>query len=151
MSEINSFNTLNSLDAYAKVMNENGGIGKFNPDLQKSPLQGHIELNVNQMNDKELLNDLSALNINPANRVATPDSADEMFKSFSNALSNGINNLNGLQKNSEDITSQFAAGANIDVHTVMIAAQKAHLSLELATQLRNKMINAYKEITKLQF
>ena len=76
MSEINSFNTLNSLDAYAKVMNENGGIGKFNPDLQKSPLQGHIELNVNQINDKELLNDLSALNINPSNKVGSLDSAN---------------------------------------------------------------------------
>ena len=98
MSEITSFNTINAFDAYSKVMNDNGGLGKFNPELQNSPLQGHIELNVNQMNDKELLNDLSALNINPANKVSSPDSADEMFRSFSHALSDGINNLTVCKK-----------------------------------------------------
>jgi flagellar hook-basal body complex protein FliE len=42
------------------------------------------------------------------------------------------------------------AGEDISVHEVMIAAEKAKLSLDLAIQVRNKAIEAYQEIMRMQ-
>jgi flagellar hook-basal body complex protein FliE len=48
------------------------------------------------------------------------------------------------------LTRDFIAGEVDDLHTVMIATEEARLSLELAVQVRNKCIEAYKEISNMQ-
>ncbi|WP_313119110.1 flagellar hook-basal body complex protein FliE, partial [Proteiniclasticum ruminis] len=46
--------------------------------------------------------------------------------------------------------SDFAAGKTDDLHNVMIGVEEARLSMELAVQVRNKIIEAYKELTQMQ-
>ncbi|MDD3593701.1 MAG: flagellar hook-basal body complex protein FliE [Candidatus Gastranaerophilales bacterium] len=115
-------------------------------------LQGHISVEMpkfEHITDEQLKEDLKALSIDGVkSSEATPD---KLYKSFSSALSDGLQNVNNLQKESEDLTQFFASGGNVDIHSVMIASQKAGLGLEMATQLRNKIVGAYKEITRMQF
>ena len=44
------------------------------------------------------------------------------------------------------MTARFAAGEPLDVHQVMIASQEASVALNLALQVRNKLVDAYTEI-----
>jgi len=105
--------------------------------------------------DKELVNDLkhllddskSSSDIFFDSDSSTPDA---FCKSFSNALSNGLNSVNTAQVNAEKAVETLASGGNIDVHSVMIASEKANLSIQLAMQLRNKAMAAYQEISRMQ-
>jgi len=91
-------------------------------------------------NDKELQSDLKILNKNGAGQVA---------KDFSTTLSNSLTELNDVQRNAEVALETFATRGDIDVHSVMIAAQKASLGMNMAMQLRNKAIQAYQEIYRM--
>ena len=44
----------------------------------------------------------------------------------------------------------FINGEDIDIHQVMLASEEAKMSIELAVQIRNKIVEAYQEISKMQ-
>ncbi len=48
-------------------------------------------------------------------------------------------------------TQAFAVGKNHNLHEVMIASEKANISFRLLLQIRNKLIEAYQEINRMQF
>lgn len=103
-------------------------------------VQGGIEMN--NISDVVAQNSVAGLN----NGSATANFA----KSFSNSLSNGINSVNGAVTASNKAQEAFAAGEDVSVHDVMIASEKASLSLGLAMQLRNKLLNIYNEINNIR-
>ncbi len=70
-------------------------------------------------------------------------------QSFGQMLSSAIAEVNQAQVNSADMTARFAAGDKIDVHQVMIAAQEASTALNLALQVRNKLVDAYQEVMRV--
>jgi flagellar hook-basal body complex protein FliE len=49
------------------------------------------------------------------------------------------------------MTEDFAIGKNNNIHEVMIAAEKAGLSLKFLMQIRNKLLDAYQEIMRMSF
>lgn len=109
-------------------------------------LEGGVQVSIPKeqiANDIQLQDDLGKLTINE------PDGAGGVAKKFSEALSSSMEDLNGLQRNAERAVETFATGGDIDVHSVMIASQKASLSLSLAMQLRNKAVQAYSEIYRM--
>jgi flagellar hook-basal body complex protein FliE len=61
-------------------------------------------------------------------------------------LSDAIAGVNQAQVHAGDMTARFAAGEPLDVHQVMIASQEASVALNLAMQVRNKLVDAYTEI-----
>ncbi|MBT2624327.1 flagellar hook-basal body complex protein FliE [Bacillus sp. ISL-32] len=70
--------------------------------------------------------------------------------SFSELLKNSISSLNESQVQSDNFTNALAAGKNVNLDEVMIAAQKASISLTAATEFRNKAVEAYQEIMRMQ-
>lgn len=76
----------------------------------------------------------------PVNKV---EGFGEMFKK-------AIQDVNAAQKESEKLTSQLVTGEVTDIHEVMIASQKASLSLQLTIQVRNKVVEAYQEVMRMQ-
>lgn len=70
--------------------------------------------------------------------------------SFGDYLNNAINQVNDSQKAAELAHEKLATGEIDDVHSVMIAAEKANLALELTVQVRNKVLDAYQEIMRMQ-
>ncbi len=73
-----------------------------------------------------------------------------MARDIGKGISGGINNLSATQKAAEDAMETFAAGGDISVHEVMIAAQKSTLAMQMAIQLRNQAVNAYNEFKNLR-
>ena len=83
---------------------------------------------------------------NPGNTLG----AAELAKSFGSFLNEAIENLNKQQAEVNALNQSFVIGEAVDVHQLTIAAEKAYLSLELAVQVRNKAIEAYQEIMRMQ-
>lgn len=74
----------------------------------------------------------------------------EESPSFKNIINNEIEKLNDKQIKADQLTQGFISGQVEDLHTVLIATEEARLSLELAVQVRNKCVEAYKEINNMQ-
>ncbi|MDR3710578.1 MAG: flagellar hook-basal body complex protein FliE [Capsulimonadaceae bacterium] len=80
---------------------------------------------------------------------AKPDSGVPDGKSFSKALADAAEQVNSLQNDAANQAQLFAAGQTNDIHSVMIASQKATVALELTTQVRNKVLEAYQEVMRM--
>jgi flagellar hook-basal body complex protein FliE len=69
---------------------------------------------------------------------------------FSNMFKNAVNQVNETQKHAGGLTKQFELGnPDIDVTDVMINLQKASISFQAMTQVRNRLVSAYKEIMNM--
>jgi len=79
----------------------------------------------------------------------TPQIAPERIE-FKKLLDMAIQTINNTQVNADNAIKKFAAGENIELHDVMIAMQKAQLTLNLALQIKNKITEAYQEIMRMQ-
>ena len=71
-------------------------------------------------------------------------------KSFGQYMIDAIKKTNDLQLRSEAMDAALAAGEVEDISQVVIAAQKAEISLQLATQVRNKVLSAAQELMRMQ-
>ncbi|CUH96082.1 hypothetical protein P22_2170 [Propionispora sp. 2/2-37] len=71
-------------------------------------------------------------------------------KTFGQFLADALNDVNELQKNSNKASIDLAAGRVEDVSQVMIAAEKANVALQLTMQVRNKIVDAYQEVMRMQ-
>jgi flagellar hook-basal body complex protein FliE len=69
--------------------------------------------------------------------------------SFSQVLAQQLDKVNAAQVKADEMTKQFLAGNIQDIHQVMIAAQEAKITLQLAVEVRNKVIEAYHEISRM--
>ena len=82
--------------------------------------------------------------------VPSPSVAETGEKSFADTLKEAVQNTNQLQKDADVKMQQLATGKTDDIAGVMIAAEKADISMKLMTTVRNKIISAYEEIMKMQ-
>lgn len=85
---------------------------------------------------------------NQVNNSQKTDSSNQT--SFSELLKNSISSLNESQVASDNMTNALAAEKDVNLDEVMIAAQKASISLTAATEFRNKAVEAYQEIMRMQ-
>lgn len=71
-------------------------------------------------------------------------------KDFAQQLKSAIDDANDLQVKSEKAMSDIATGQVKDLHQAALAIDKAEISMKLMLEVRNKALNAYKEITRTQ-
>jgi len=95
---------------------------------------------------------VSALRILPADIPgADPSSSPEAKPSFADTLRSAIDDVNQLQAQADTGVASVLAGDGGDVHSALIAVEKADLSFQLMMQVRNKIVSAYQEISRMQF
>ncbi|MCL5268218.1 MAG: flagellar hook-basal body complex protein FliE [Bacteroidetes bacterium] len=82
--------------------------------------------------------------------ISASKSAQDVTSSFEQTLDGFVNNVNDLQNKANDAMDKMASGQAADVHEVMIAMEKAKVSFDLLLQVRNKMLDAYKQIMQMQ-
>ena len=81
----------------------------------------------------------------------TPNAGSSAKVSFADALKNSLGEVNQIQQQAQTMGDQFASGnENISISDVMIATQKANISLQTTVQVRNKMVAAYTDIMNMQ-
>lgn len=74
----------------------------------------------------------------------------EPNKSFGDYFKSALIKVNELQNESEKYSNLLASGNIDNIHETMIASEKASIALQLAISVQNKVIDAYKEIMRLQ-
>ncbi len=74
----------------------------------------------------------------------------ERSERFVDTLKELIKDTNDLQLEAADSRDRFIKGEPIDLHDVMISAQKAKTSFELLMELRNKGLDIYRETLRMQ-
>lgn len=128
-------------------MNYIGGISEFN----YSPIQ---DFNNTLKNDRAFQIPTEEENsfdkILETKRKPEKNDMDKFMDRVGNAFSEGLNSVNNDALNAERAEEILATGGDISAHEVMIAAEKSNLSLQMAVQIRNRLINAYTEINTMQ-
>ncbi|NLM14005.1 MAG: flagellar hook-basal body complex protein FliE, partial [Epulopiscium sp.] len=61
-----------------------------------------------------------------------------------------IEQTNALQKEADQVALDFAMGKTDNIHNVMIAQEKAGIALQFTVQVHNKVLEAYREIMRIQ-
>ncbi|PKM56963.1 MAG: flagellar hook-basal body complex protein FliE [Firmicutes bacterium HGW-Firmicutes-3] len=72
------------------------------------------------------------------------------FKALFNAAMSNIEGTNSLTKKADQMSIDFAVGKIDNIADVMIAQEKASIALQFTVQLRNKLLDAYNEIMRIQ-
>ncbi len=70
---------------------------------------------------------------------------------FGDLLADAIGNVNQLEDQARAAVDGFMTGKGVDVHTVMIASEKASMAFEGALALRNKAVQSYQSVMSMQF
>ncbi len=71
--------------------------------------------------------------------------------SFSDTMATGFNRLQSLQHAKAHAIDEFASGRTQNVHELMITLQKASVAMSLTSAVRGKVLEAYKELSRIQF
>ncbi len=101
------------------------------------------------MNDLRLsainqLNDIDSLKTNSNGKIHI--NAGEV--NFGDTIKSYISEANNMQIQADNDVKRIIAGEEIDAHEVMTAVEKASMSFEMVMEIRNKMLEAYREIMK---
>ncbi len=69
---------------------------------------------------------------------------------FANMLKNNIQDTNNLLNKADQYQYDFTVLRNRELHEVMIATEEANMALKFTMQVRNKVIEAYQELLRIQ-
>lgn len=81
---------------------------------------------------------------------ATSGAAAPAAGGFAGMLTNAVSGLNDQLTSSERLTEQAATGGLTDPTTALVAVEKADLAFNTAVQVRNKLVEAWQEISRMQ-
>lgn len=70
--------------------------------------------------------------------------------SFATMLKDSLREVNSLQQAAGDAKAAYAKGENANLHDTMIAIQQADVSFRMLMQVRNRIVEAYQEILRMQ-
>jgi flagellar hook-basal body complex protein FliE len=81
--------------------------------------------------------------------LEVPDTRD-VATTFSDVLKQSVEKVNEYQHHADSAIKELVAGRSKNIHETMLAIERADTSLKLMMQVRNKMLDAYKEIMRMQ-
>jgi flagellar hook-basal body complex protein FliE len=93
--------------------------------------------------------------ISPISAIQIPDmvrpaGASASGGTFQDALSAAIQRVEGSSQEASASIDRFLSGEGEELHTTVMAVQRADLTFQLFLQARNKVVSAYQEIMKMQ-
>ncbi|WP_374031270.1 flagellar hook-basal body complex protein FliE [Bdellovibrio bacteriovorus] len=110
-------------------------------------MEGFTVSNANRFLDNGIVRDSKSLSIE---NTPSASSTSDTGKSFADTLKDAVGSVNEMQKASDKAMQNLATGKTDNVADVMIAAEKADIALKVMVQVRNKIIDAYQEVMKMQ-
>ena len=131
---IQSFNTDFNLNA----------IKDYNKFLQK---QDAFDFDTDATDFSKALE--TASNAFPLKDKNDPTGLGSFAEQIGRSLGGGLNAVNSAKLEANRMQEDLAMGGSTSIHDAMIAAEKAELSMQMAIQVRNRIINAYTEINSM--
>jgi flagellar hook-basal body complex protein FliE len=102
----------------------------------------------NELTQQNLVNQAAALDTRPGNQMNFSSTASN--PSIGEMMGNAINHVNATQKHAGSLSTRYTQGdPNIDLPEVMVAMQKSSVSFQAMSQVRNKLLEAYKDIMNM--
>ncbi|NLP27328.1 MAG: flagellar hook-basal body complex protein FliE [Clostridia bacterium] len=92
---------------------------------------------------------LSLLSVNE-NKDKNIEESNSSSVSFMDTLKEKLDEVNEKQVAADVATEAFISGEDIDIHELMLITGEAKMSLQLAVEVRNKLVEAYQEINRMQ-
>ena len=74
----------------------------------------------------------------------------EDAKTFSKTLAESLGKVNDLQQEADDAIEGLVSGKSQNIHETMIAVGKADIAFRMTMQVRNKIVEAYQEVLRMQ-
>lgn len=118
-------------------------IDDYNKFLQGS---ASFEVDKDMPNFDEVLQSASR---SPLKDKHDPIGLGNFASQMGSAFSNGLNAVNKAKMEADFMQEDIAAGGATSIHDAMIAAEKASLSMQMAIQVRNRLVSAYTDITTM--
>jgi flagellar hook-basal body complex protein FliE len=78
------------------------------------------------------------------------DASEGSFDSILSSMMSSLNETNDLQNAAEEAEIQFALGESSNTHDLLIAESKAEVALQYTVAVRDKIVDAYKELMQMQ-
>ena len=97
------------------------------------------------MNISSIGNSLNVLGLNATNKIE-----EKSDKSFQNMLNDAISDVNNQQVEGYKSMESIATGKVTNLQEAVQRIEEAELSMKLALEVKNKALNAYREIMKMQ-
>ncbi len=99
----------------------------------------------------QLLQQMRSMAAMAENQTSGADSAEAVQMDFAELVRQSIDQVNQTQKASSQLATAFEQGdPNVNLSDVMVAIQKASVSFQAMTQVRNNLVSAYKEVMNMQ-
>jgi flagellar hook-basal body complex protein FliE len=92
---------------------------------------------------------IEGFNVNDFSALEVPKSGSTR-ESFAEMLSTSIAQVNNLQVEANQAMQKLASGENKNIHETMLAVEKAEIAFKGMNQIRMKVIDAYKEVMRMQ-
>lgn len=105
---------------------------------------------MNNISQANLISQMQALESMSQGKMQPVEQKIDDSASFSSMMSKAINQVNETQMETGSMRKAFVMGDDtVDLSSVMIAAQKSRISFEALTQVRNKLLTAYKDVMNM--
>ena len=82
--------------------------------------------------------------------LGRPLGAEGPARDFGESLKTALREVNDLQLHAGNEAQRLVAGEPVDLHEVMISAEEAGVAFDLLMEIRNKLLEAYQEIQRMQ-
>lgn len=79
-----------------------------------------------------------------------PETGESKGQSFSEILKDSVDKVNLYQTQADTAIKELVAGRSKNIHETMLTIERADSSLKMAMQVRNKLLEAYKEVMRMQ-
>ena len=87
----------------------------------------------------------------PEGAGKTSESEKGSGSSFASALKDSLSEVNKMQQKADAAVTALATGEKVSLHETMIAMEQADVSFRMMMQVRNKIVSAYQEVSRMQF
>ncbi|MGZ8940271.1 MAG: flagellar hook-basal body complex protein FliE [Limisphaerales bacterium] len=82
--------------------------------------------------------------------ISTPQPSAQVGRSFSDFLGQMVQDVNAKQANAAGAVEGVLTGQNVPLHQAMIAMEEASVSFQLMVEVRNKLLESYQELMRMQ-
>ena len=106
---------------------------------------------MSDINISQVLQQMRSMAAMAENRIPLETTADAAKPDFGQMLKDSVSAVNNTQKAAAELTTRFDSGdPSVNLSEVMVALQKASVSFQAMTQVRNNLVSAYKDIMNMQ-
>jgi len=86
----------------------------------------------------------------PLPEVVKTEEKKNIIADFGSMVQDALQAVNRQQLDSQEVSRQFLTGELEDIHQLLIAGEQARVSLQLTVQITTRIIDAYREISRMQ-